>query len=470
MDVDGDGSIAEDEALSETFFDGAGRVFKTRSPHPGSTGGWSAVKTEYDILGRMKKQSVPTEVDSGWDPAGDDLTRGFLWTHQKYDWMGRVVRKINTDGIDQTTLNASDVVISYEGCGCAGGLVTTIEGELVPRTDTTGNARRKQKVYQDILGRTFKAETFEWDGSTVYSAVVNTFNGRDQVVQARQYAGSTSSTTFQDTTASFDGHGRLSSSHRPEQRDGTTLKYATYSYNPDDSIQAVTDARGAVTSYTYNSRGLLTGKGWTVPGGSGISDPADVSFGYDDAGNRTSMTDGLGSVAYAYDPLSRLISETRTFSDTLAEKPAGNFNISYQYTVGSILKSYTDPYGEEIESSHDKVGRLGSVTGSSFGGVTNYAHSPVYRGWGALKHLEYGSGFAADIGYNNRLQPVSYLLDNTGDSLPATFDRTYEYYSDGRLKLLDNVATDALTTRYDRFFSYDHAGRVKEASATDSKT
>jgi hypothetical protein len=134
MDVDGDGSIAEDEALSETFFDGAGRVFKTRSPHPGSTGGWSAVKTEYDILGRMKKQSVPTEVDSGWDPAGDDLTRGFLWTHQKYDWMGRVVRKINTDGIDQTTLNASDVLISYEGCGRAGGLVTNIEAAVNGKT------------------------------------------------------------------------------------------------------------------------------------------------------------------------------------------------------------------------------------------------------------------------------------------------------------------------------------------------
>jgi len=92
--------------------------------HPGSTGGWAATFVEYDILGRMKRRSVPTETNSGFTPTGDD-SAGPLWTYQKYDWKGRVVRKINTDGIDQTALNDSDILISYEGCGCAGGQVTT---------------------------------------------------------------------------------------------------------------------------------------------------------------------------------------------------------------------------------------------------------------------------------------------------------------------------------------------------------
>lgn len=154
VDQDGDGNIVEDEVYSESWHDGAGRVRMSRTEHPGSTGGWASSFVEYDILGRVKRQSVPTETNSSYTPAGDD-SAGPLWTHLKYDWMGRVVRKINTDGIDQTTLNDSDVLISYEGCGCAGGLVTTVEGELVPRTDTTGNARRKQRSYADILGRTF---------------------------------------------------------------------------------------------------------------------------------------------------------------------------------------------------------------------------------------------------------------------------------------------------------------------------
>ena len=54
-----------------------------------STVTWAATVTEYDILGRVKRQSVPTEVNSIWEPAGDDQSRGFLWTVQKYDWMGR---------------------------------------------------------------------------------------------------------------------------------------------------------------------------------------------------------------------------------------------------------------------------------------------------------------------------------------------------------------------------------------------
>lgn len=80
------------------------------------------------------------------------------------------MRKINTDGIDQTAYNDSDVLISYEGCGCAGGQVTTVESEMVPRDDVpTTNARRKQKVYEDILGRTFKAVVYKWDGTTAYT-------------------------------------------------------------------------------------------------------------------------------------------------------------------------------------------------------------------------------------------------------------------------------------------------------------
>lgn len=117
-----------DEVLTETWTDGAGRVRLSRVPHTfsgGSTATWAGTATEYDILGRVKRQSVPTEVDANFDPTGDDQTRGWLWTHQRYDWMGRVVRKIATDGDPNALENDSDVLISYAGCGCAGGLETT---------------------------------------------------------------------------------------------------------------------------------------------------------------------------------------------------------------------------------------------------------------------------------------------------------------------------------------------------------
>ncbi len=465
VDTNANGPDGADEVLSESWADGAGRTRRSRVPHTFDGGGdtetWAGTITEYDILGRVARQSVPTEVDGSWEPDGDDTA--FLWTHQKYDWMGRVIRKIATDGADSPTLNDSDVLISYAGCGCAGGMVTTVEGERVPIPGTENFARRKQKVYQDILGRTWKTEAYEWDGTTVYATAVNTFNGKDQVTRTREFAGSASSETFQDTTATFDGHGRLKTSHRPEQRSGETLKYTTYNYNPDDSILNITDGRGVVTNYIYNSRGLVEEMTWEV-GETGVTDAHDVEFGYDALGNRTSMTDGLGTVAYEYDPLSRMTAETRDFTDTLANAPNGVFRLEYTYTQGGQLKSLKDPYGEQINYAHDKLSRLSTVTGSSFGGVTSYASSPHYRAWGGLRGVEYGNGMQMAVEYNNRLQPESFLVNETGEPSNKLFDRSYEYYADGRLKLADEDS-NAYSQRFDRLFTYDQMGRVKDAKS-----
>lgn len=80
---------------------------------------------------------------------------------------------------------------------------------------------------------------------------------------------------------SYDGHGRLASSHKPEQRDNSNnLKYTTYNYRADDSILNVTDGRGAATHYAYTSLGLVEEISWTVPGGSSIEVPDDVTFTY----------------------------------------------------------------------------------------------------------------------------------------------------------------------------------------------
>lgn len=95
---------ASDEILSESYFDGAGRVRQSRNPikfdASSTPTAWAGTVTEYDILGQVRRQSVPTEIGSDWTPTGDDFVRDWLWTYQKYDWKGRVTRKINTDGAD----------------------------------------------------------------------------------------------------------------------------------------------------------------------------------------------------------------------------------------------------------------------------------------------------------------------------------------------------------------------------------
>jgi YD repeat-containing protein len=61
----------------------------------------------------------------------------------------------------------------------------------------------------------------------------------------------------------------------------------------------MTYARGATQTYAYTGRQLLSPITFGVP--SGVASTSDLSLTYDDAGNRTLMTDGLGSASYAYD-------------------------------------------------------------------------------------------------------------------------------------------------------------------------
>lgn len=470
VDNDNDGADADDEVLTESLFDGAGRIRMSRVPHTfntnGTTATWAGTVTEYDIVGRVKRQSVPTEINSSWAAAGEDATRGFLWNAKEFDWKDRVTKVIPTDS---TGTDGKEQLITYEGCGCAGGQITTIKGAIADAVDMAGNMqtskRRTRKIYEDILGRTFKTEALDLDGGTIYSTTKAIFNGRDQAVSITQYAGAEGATPNQETTAAFDGHGRLVSSHKPEQRDSSNnLKYTTYSYNADNSIQSMTDGRGVVTNYTYNSTtGRLSQISWTVPQGSNIEGTPSVIFNYDNMGNRLSMVDGLGTVNYQYNSLSQMTSETRVFNDSLPEKPSGNYQISYTYTLGGQLKSYTDPYGKEIAYTHDRRGRLNSVTGTSFAGVTSYANAPVYRAWGALKSLDYGSGYKMSQTFDNGLRALTYNLDNPNDSNPAIFDKDYEYYADGRLKLADENVTNL--DKFDRLFIYDHQARVKDAKS-----
>jgi YD repeat-containing protein len=412
---------ATDEAYSIQTFDGAGRVIGAARNHPGSAGGYSAVNTQYDLMGRVMKQSNPTEVSSSWTPAGDDAA-GFVYTQQTYDWKGRPLVTTNTDGTQKYA--------GYSACGCAG-------SEVVTLTDEVG---RQQKVYNDVLGRTAKTEVLNWNG-TVYSTAANTYSVLDQVRLVRQYQGADTSGVYQDTTMTYDGYGRLQTKHVPEQNAGTATVYA---YNTDDSVQSVTDARSASATYSYNARHLVTGISYSAP--AGITPTSNVSFGYDAAGNRTSMSDGLGSKSYSYNQLSQMTSETRTFTGL------GNYTIGYSYNLAGELTSLTDPASATINYSFDANGRLNAVTGSAFAGITTYASGLQYRAWGALKHLSYGNSKTLDAGYNPRLQASSFAI-------PGVMSKTYDYFADGQLRF----SSEALNHRFDRSYAYDHAARITQA-------
>lgn len=450
IDTDNDGADADDEVLTESWTDGAGRVLRSRSPHPGSDGGWSATLSEFDVLGRLKRQSAPREVDSDWDPSGDDSAGEWKWITTEYDWKDRSIRTISPDGTDTLT--------SYQGCGCAGGLVTTVQGELVnvPGQSNT-QARRTQKFYADVLGRTFKVEALDWSNN-VYSTMKTLFNGRDQVVTMTEYAGTDSSSTSQVTSATYDGHGRLSTRHVPEQ---DSEKNTVLTYNPDDSIATVTDARDVVKSNLYNSRGLLTQTTYTLPQGSTIQQTPSVSISFDNVGNPVQMTDGMATTSYAYNELSQLLSETKAFVDTMPNAPLENnsFKIEYTYGLNGQLASLKDPFGQQFNYVRDSVGSTKQINGStSFGGVTSYLSDVKYRAWGAPKETTYGNGLKMLATFDQNLMTASYTLTNPSTSVNI-MRKEYEYYPDNNLR----YSEDLNTPKHDRLYEYDFGLRLTKA-------
>jgi YD repeat-containing protein len=430
-----------DEAYSIEVMDGVGQVIGAAANHPGSSGLYRLVNTVYDQMGRAWQISNPGEVNNSWVPSGDD-SAGLYYTLQTYDWQGRPLRTTHPN----TTYREA----SYSGCGCAGGAVVTMTDEGSFDTVTNSFKRRQQKIYSDVLGRTVKTEILNWQGGSVYSATVNTYNVRDQVTQVREYAGPEGSGTYQDTTMTYDGHGRLKTKRVPEQSAGTAT---VWSYNADDTINSIADARSASETFTYNNRHLVTSITYAAPGGSGIAVPAAVSFTYDAAGNRTKMTDGFGDHTYHYNQLSRLTQESRQF-------PVGTFSISYSYNLAGQLSGLTDPFAAGFTYTRDPQGRLKSLTGTPYAGTTNYISDVQYRAWGAAKSITY-SGSNSTIAYNARMQP--YQFRYTGGN-PIRED--YGYFADGTLSTLTDLDDTAgtnppVTLRFlSRAYRYDHAKRV----------
>ena len=369
------------EDYTVEFFDGAGRVRTVAGYLDGSAGGWRGQHLKYDVMGRVVEQTNLTEMDANWNPVGDDAA-GWQWSKQTYDWQGRPLLTVN---VDSTTREAI-----YGGCGCAG-------GEVVMLRDEVG---RRQRLTHDVLGRLWKTEVLNWDES-VYSTTTNTYNARDQVEKIVQQGGT--SGTSQETTMEYDGHGRLWKRHVPEQDAG---KVTTYTYYNDDTVQTVTDARGATSTFTYDNRHLVKSITYGVP--AGVAATANLSFDYDPAGNRTQMIDGAGRVDYEYDSLSRLKSETRQFTGLPT-----SYTISYGYNLAGQLTSLTDPFGNRADYVRDRLGRVTAVTGTGYGDVLNgttrtfaqLASGMKYRAWGALKELTNGNvpeKATFKLGYNSR--------------------------------------------------------------------
>ena len=196
------------KTFSATVFGGMGMVRGTAADNPNSQGGYRGQYTKYDAMGRVSRQSNPTEIymsATPWIVAGDDAAMGWVWTQQLYDWKGRPTVTTKADGMTKAD--------SYGGCGCAGGQIVTFREEV----------GRYPRLNSDILGRPYKAEVLNWNQvHTVYSQYEadGSLRSAHDLLDERM-----------DRAYSYDHAGKLQAAYSgSEARDylnGTTSGFAT---------------------------------------------------------------------------------------------------------------------------------------------------------------------------------------------------------------------------------------------------
>jgi RHS repeat-associated protein len=267
------------------------------------------------------------------------------------------------------------------------------------------------------------------------------------------------------TRNNYDTIGRLT---RVEMGVGTALlqDYARYTYTPNGKRSDVLDANHNRARLAYDGHDRL--RRWSFPHktNAGVVSLTDYEeYGYDAAGNRTSLRKRDGSViGYGYDRLNRLV---------LKNVPEAGKDVTYAYDLTGRQKSARyGAAGPGIAHDYDKAGRLISTVDTSAGTPRTLGYA--YDANGNRTRITHPDGVWFDYSHDglDRLRFVredaaaativglSYDAAGRRTALTRPGEPETRYlYSNGRLSSLqlDLAGTSA---DVNQGFAYNLAGQI----------
>jgi RHS repeat-associated protein len=430
----------------------------------------------FDVGGRLLSQR-------------DRNGRGLDFT---YDASGRLTRVTNGAGTNAT--------ISYD----AAGLVTRVaegarsvdyiyaDGRLVSMKDVRGqgtrflydsvgrleaihgpNGREITNVYGpdgrvrsqvDALGHT---TTFAWDEST-QTATVTDANGNawrddygDNVLVERVdplgnattfahdsdlNASGVTSPTGETTSMTYDARGNLLSATAPASLGGAQK---TFVCNARNDPTRVTDARGTVTTYTYDPDGntervVQDGtqiSAYTYDANGNVLTATDANskattYTYDANGNLASETDPLGNTTtYTYDDAGRVLTRVDPRGNTAGANPA-DFTWRWTYDAAGNVLTERDPLGAVTTHTYDDVGNELTTTDAG-GRTTTFAYDKANRLISETRPDPDGAGpLPAPV--------TTYAYDEVGNKVAQTdaLGRTTTFAYDAANRLVSTTGPD----------------------------
>lgn len=411
---------------SETFYDGFGRPTETRQYE--SSADYTATQTQYDALSRVSRISSP------FRPTEIDVSHPIPWTQNYFDSLGRVTKVKGPDNSEA---------------------ITTFNGNAVTNSDEAGNLRR---FIRDAMGRLVRVDEPNAGGllgpvSSPSQQTLYSYNALGNLIQINQGG--------QVRSFSYNSISQLLSATNPES--GTFL----HTYDANGNLLTKTDARGVVTTFTYDSLNRVASRSYS-------DGTPNVAYTYDDAlvpfsrGKLTKISSSASiSENTAYDEQERITASRQTTDGQV-------YDFGYEYNLDDDLVTQTYPSGKQVHFEYDSGGELQKVrkTGKVFADQFSYAAH------GSLERVRYGNGKWETREFNRVRQLTQVGLGDT-PSDTNLWKLQYDYgqlQSNGSIDPIKNNGNPARQTivvptlggatglTAVQTYSYDSLDRISSAS------
>jgi YD repeat-containing protein len=385
----------------ETDVDGLGRVIHTRLLS--DPAGTDTVDISYDGLDQIVTRSNPHRELADTDTSGT--------TSFEYDALGRMRKQYQPDNIPSEG-NPGTSYLEWQYAG--------------HQTDVYDELRNHKQLFSDPLGRL--VTVLEPDPQTNNPSLETDYqyNGLDLLIQVDQWGGAKNSVGNRSRTFSYDSLGRLLIAKNAES--GKTCygkwngEYCQLGYDGNSNLKFKTDARGTITSYSYDNLNRLTGK--TYSSGSAATTLSSC-FAYDTA------TNGVGLLATEWTQAGACPSSPPTNPQTLRaiqeykewgrikqerqchlDKCAAPVTVSMDYDEVGNLTSYSNGLGSiQLSPTYDPAGRLQYINSSLYG--PQFPSYPAtllsvekYSPAGGIANMKFGPVIDVVRQYDNRLRPT----------------------------------------------------------------
>jgi RHS repeat-associated protein len=431
-------------AITRQYFDGLGRLLRTENGEPG--GGWVRVDQQFaacNCSGKVARTSMPYRP-------GDEIR----WTETRYDGLGRVKKVIPPDGTELTNYTEYRYIVAKRPFGSYppekrfnGPLVGVFDAKGIGRAyfyDSLGNLRqvRENASYSDLSSTTITEYDFLPDTNWRLESYAGLTLNHARSVTSRITQG------VQTRTTKVDGLGRVMEETHPEN--GST----TYAYTDSGRLLQKTDARGIVTTTTYDElyRPLLVDFSDSTP---------DLSYTYDSGafgiGRLSTVSNGVATSAYTYSAMGQVLREDKTINGL-------PFFMTWQYNLAGQVTATRLANGTTITNAFDDVGRLAAVTSDwvDANHPGTLASGFLYHASGAVTRMDLGNGTRMTRGFNDGLQ-LKTLEHGPIGAPGALLNFEYDYQegvsNNGRIMGITNWndRTRDLVFTYDSFYRLDSA-------------